>query len=153
VIKTFPWLGAVGYAGVSMSVVLGFYAAGLNPAFLFHIPEMVIVFGMTFFCMLLSYRGMFMKYLAEGFLATVTLRKADSSYFRMSRAGSRYSLVAGVVALLPAGMPILLHMSAGPDYIGPRVCAMFTAVFWSLVLSQVLFRNLASCFTEERHWF
>src|SRR5450432_3571556 len=147
--KTFPWLGAVGYAGVSLSVVLGFYAAGLNPVFLFHIPEMVIVFGMTFFCMLLSYRGMFMTYLAEGCLATVTHRKPDSSYFRMSQAGSRYSLVAGVVALLPAGMPILLHMSAGPEYVGPRVCAMLTAIVWSLFLSQVVFRSLSAFFASE----
>jgi uncharacterized membrane protein len=147
--KTLPWLGAVGYAGVSLSVVLGFYAAGLNPVFLFHIPEMVVVFGMTFFCMLLSYRGMFMSYIAEGALALVTQRKPDRSYFRMSQAGSRCSLVAGIIALLPAGMPILLHLSAGPEYIGPRVCAMLTAIVWSLFLSQVVFRSLSASFVSE----
>ena len=151
--KTFPWLGALGYAGVSLTVVLGCYAAGLSPVFLFHIPEMVIVFGMTFFCMLLSFRGTFVSYIAEGCLAMVTKRKPDSSYFRMSLFGSRYSMLAGFIALLPAGVPILLHLSAGPDYIGPRICAMLTAVVWSLFLSQVLFRSLALSFSADQQSF
>ena len=147
--KTFSWLGAVGYAGVSLSVARGFYAAGFSPVFLCHSPELVIVFGMTFFCMLLSYRGMFMSFIAEGSLAMVTQRKADRSYFRMSQAGSRYSIVAGAVALLPAGVPILLNLSAGPEYIGPRVCAMLTAIVWALFLSQIVFRSLSASFSSK----
>ena len=144
------WLGSVGIVGVTLSVALGCYAGGFNPVFLFHIPEMIIVFGVTFFCMLLSFRGALMRYLVEGSLAIVTERKADRSYYRMSQAGIRYAMMAGGVGLLPAGMPILLHLSAGSDYIGPRVCAMFTAVVWSLLLSQVVFRNLALFFMGDR---
>ena len=138
--------GIVGFLSV---VIGGFVIAGGNPIWLFHLGEIAIVLGVTFFGLLSTHQVNFLAYIPKAVLACVIKPEPNREYCQISESGRRYAACGGGLAVM-LGIINTMSNLEDPEMIGKKVAAAMSGVVIAVLVSQGLFVYLRQSFAEKR---
>ena len=139
----------LGIAGVLFVVFGGFTLAGGNILWLFHAPEIIMVFSPVFFGLLSTHRADFLAYIPKALKACVVKPKTNADDCEISERGRRYAAVGGALTVM-LGMITTFSNLEDPERIGRQVAASLSAVFVAVLLSQVFFVYLGHSFAGKK---
>ena len=138
--------GIVGFLSV---VIGGFVIAGGNPIWLFHLGEIAIVLGVTFFGLLSTHQANFLAYLPKALLACVIKPEPNREYCQISESGRRYAACGGGLAVM-LGIVNTMSQLDDPEIVTKKIAASFSGVIIAILLSQVFFVYLRHSFAPKR---
>lgn len=134
--------------GVLLGITSGISAAGANPAILFHLPEMVIVFGVTFLGLALSHGRRVLQFWHDA-RAGVRTPATEELAQRLAKAGRLYAVIGGMVSLLPGALALLGQFATDPELMGLVGAGMITGPAWALFLSEIVFHGFAAFYAHQ----
>lgn len=134
--------------GVLLGITSAISATGTNPAILFHLPEMIIVFGVTFIGLAMSHGSRMVQFWRDA-RSGVRTPATEELAQRLATAGRLYAVIGGVASLLPGALALLGQFATDPELMGLVGAGMITGPAWALFLSEIVFHGLAMAYTRQ----
>ena len=143
------FLRILGIAGFLYGVFGGFVVAGGKMIWLFHLGEILIVFGTVFFGLLCTYQVAFLAYIPKALKACAVKPETNADHCEISECGRRYAAAGGGLSVM-LGIINTMSNLTDPETAAKKVAAAFSGVIIAVLLSQVFFVYLRHSFAPKR---
>lgn len=132
-LSVYRFIGLIGVLGIIVWSIL----VGGSPLMFVHIPCLVIVIGITFFALLATFQGDFLRFIPDALLNIVSSNNTPNPKFaQIALFASRYIVGASIIGMLIGVIQMLSNLS-DPSDIGPGLAVALLTPFYAVIISEI----------------